>query len=123
MSDPRDRVPRHVRQLVAEAGGVIQSAGGPLPDGSGYCTASLPLPSDHWLYADGRESPPAPLRVGTADPRRAELALQIRDAARCAIRRATMNGTVEDFDPDALVQNFVVAMLGYWTADGRSDDD
>ena len=50
------------------------------------------------------------------------LAEGIRAAARYAIRGATMSGKDENFDPDAMVQNFIVGMLGYWTKDGLSDD-
>lgn len=95
--------------------------GGPgvrLPDGSGAFVASCPLPKTHWIYADSREEPPAPMRVGLG-ARRSELANQIRAAARYAVRGATMRGKEMDFDPDALVQNMVVGMLGYWTEDGK----
>ena len=34
-----------------------------------------------------------------------------------------MSGLDDDFDPDALVQNMVVGMLGYWTYDGFSHLD
>lgn len=42
----------------------------------------------------------------------------IRAAGKYAVRCATMNGSVTDFDPDALLQNLVVGMLGYWTETG-----
>lgn len=90
-----------------------------LPDGSGAFTASWPLPRTHWLYAEGREEPPMSMRFGIG-PRRKELADQIRDAARYAIRRSTMNGKTTDFDPDAMVQNMIIGLLGYWTDDGLS---
>jgi hypothetical protein len=54
---------------------------------------------------------------------REEFAAKIREAGRYAVRSATMNGKDMDFDPDALVQNLVVGMLGYWTNDGLSSDD
>jgi hypothetical protein len=94
--------------------------GGPgarLPDGSGAFVASLSLPKDHWLYAAGENDPPMPMRIGLG-PKRAELAWQIREAARYAIRASTMNGKEKDFDPDAMVQNMVVGLLGYWTSNG-----
>lgn len=42
----------------------------------------------------------------------------IRAAGKYAVRCATMNGAEMDFDPDALLQNLVVGMLGYWTDTG-----
>lgn len=42
----------------------------------------------------------------------------IRAAGKYAVRCATMNGSEMDFDPDALLQNLVVGMLGYWTETG-----
>lgn len=90
-----------------------------LPDGSAFFTASFPLPKDHWLYEPAGE-PPAPFRVGLG-PDRSKCADQIREAARYAIRGATMSGKEKDFDPDALVQNLLVGLLGYgyWTEDGK----
>jgi len=46
----------------------------------------------------------------------------IRAAGKYAVRCATMNGTEMDFDPDALLQNLVVGMLGYWTETGLTTD-
>lgn len=89
-----------------------------LPDGSAFFTASFPLPSDHWLYADGHEQPPMGLKVGTDDPTRQILVEHVRAAARYAVRASTMNGKEPDFDPDAVVQNMVVGLLGYFTPDG-----
>lgn len=90
-----------------------------LPDGSGCFTASLPLPKDHWLYAEHDNEPPMPFRTGTESPARDLLVMQVRNAARYAIRASTMNGKETDFDPDAMVQNMVVGLLGRWTKDGR----
>jgi hypothetical protein len=42
----------------------------------------------------------------------------VRAAGKYAVRCATMNGAEMDFDPDALLQNLVVGMLGYWTDTG-----
>jgi ATP-dependent DNA helicase RecQ len=44
---------------------------------------------------------------------------QIAAAERMGVRATTINGTEEDFDPDAMVQNMVVGMVGYFTHDGR----
>jgi hypothetical protein len=114
----RDEPPLAVLSLIEDAGGKVTGAGS-LPDGSGFATASFPLPTDHWLTAEGDNVPPMPMRIGTG-PERDILASQVREAARYAIRASTMNGKEEDFDPDAMVQNFVVAMLGYWTPSGLS---
>lgn len=84
-----------------------------LPDGSSFFTASFPLPKDHWLYApreyrDGEDEPAdKPKPILTHEQRDAVVA-----AVRYAIRAATMNGKENDFDPDALVQNAVVALCG-----------
>ena len=88
-----------------------------LPDGSGFFTMSLPLPKDHWLYATSPNPPPMPMRIGLG-AKRDKLAAQISRAARHAIRASTMNGKEMDFDPDAMVQNMVIGMLGYRTEDG-----
>lgn len=78
-----------------------------LPDGSAVFTASFPLPKDHWLYLVDNEIDNSPEPILTH-----ALKEEIVTAARHAIRAATMNGTVQDFDPDALVQNFVFAVCG-----------
>ena len=86
----------------------------PLPDGSAFFIASLPLPKDHWLYAPmsewdkGRDDfAETPHPILSRDQQEA-----VRNAARYAIRTATMCGTVQDFDPDAMVLQFVYALCG-----------
>jgi hypothetical protein len=91
-----------------------------LPDGSAFCTASWPLPKDHWLYAEGHDEPPMGLKMGEDDPRRKELVELVRAATQYAVRASTMNGKERDFDPDAMVQNMVVGLLGYHTPTGDS---
>lgn len=88
-----------------------------LPDGSAFAVGSLPLPKDHWLYEECGEAP-APMRIGVG-PQRTELANQIRSAVQYAVRASTRSGRDMDFDPDAMVQNVVVGMLGLWTQDGH----
>ncbi len=110
-----------VEQIVKAVGGTITEAA-QLPDGSGFAVMSMPLPKDHWLYAEGHNNPPMPFRIGTDDPRRTDLRKLVITAARYAIRAATMNGKEQDFDPDAMVQNFVIGMLGYNTPDALSSD-
>lgn len=87
-----------------------------LPDGSAFSTASFPLPKTHWIYEPTGE-PPAPWRIGVGKERD-QLAEDIRAATKHAVRGATMSGKEEDFDPDALMQNMIVGLLGYWTEDG-----
>jgi len=94
-----------------------------LPDGSAFFTASLPLPGDHWIYEKVGE-PPMPWQVGTQYPEaRKRLKEQIYDAGKYAIKAATMRGKEMDFDPDALLQNLVIGMIGYNTADGCVADN
>jgi hypothetical protein len=137
----------HVKEIAKTVGGKIESAI-VLPDGSGAATVSYPLPKTHWIYGDRtvenlvcepdcyHEPPPMPLRFGTEEQFSAAIlfhvndwpermtremfAEQVRRVARYAIRASTMNGAEEDFDPDAMVQNFVTGMLGYHTDDGLS---
>lgn len=115
--------PELIQTLADGVGGVITECAA-LPDGSGFAVMSMPLPKTHWLYADdgSYDPPPMPMRRGTDDPGRAILASQVKAAARYAVRAATMKGKEADFDPDAMVQNFVIGLLGYYTPDGLSSD-
>lgn len=122
MSDENKRNekgPHEVLEAIAGGRMTIEGVRG-LPDGSGFATGRMPLPKGHWLYVEGDNVPPMPFRMGTADPNRKNVAESIGRAVRYAIRCATVNGTEMDFDPDALVQNAVVGMLGHWTPDGLS---
>lgn len=92
-----------------------------LPDGSAFSTMTFPLPKDHWLTAEGYNIPPMPMRMGVGSERNT-MAEKVRAAARYAVRASTMNGAEDDFDPDAMVQNMVVGLLGYWTADGANGE-
>jgi len=114
------KAPQCVERLVKEAGGQIEEVSGPLPDGSSFCTASFPLPKNHWLTVEGHNEPPMPFRMGTDNPDRKEWEKKIREAARYAIRASTMNGQDDDYDPDAMERNFMIGMLGYCTPDGLS---
>lgn len=89
-----------------------------LPDGSAFDTFSMELPKDHWLYKSGSNVPPMPLRLGTTDPRRQAFGEAVRAAAKYAIRASTRNGKDPDFDPDAMVQNMEVGLLGYHSENG-----
>ena len=98
-------------------GGMELSAPTILPDGSGFGILSLPLPKDHWLYAEREyeedavepKDLPAPILTHA-------LRQQVIDAIRYAVRSATNCGKEDDFDPDALVQNAVYALCGPYGA-------
>lgn len=114
-----------VEEIAEDIGGKIID-GGRLPDGSGFAVMSMPLPKTHWIYrpeGSAYPTPPMPFRMGANDPRRQAFNESARAVAEYAVKSATMNGEAMDFDPDAMVQNFVVGMLGYHTADGLSSDD
>lgn len=116
---------KHPIEQIAEAcGGKIESVT-ELPDGSGFATMSLPMPKDHWIYERGPDGfdlpPPMVFRMASGQARQ-KAAQKIWEAAKYAIRGATMHGKEMDFDPDALCQNLVVGMLGYHTEDGLTDD-
>ncbi len=90
------------------------NAGQVLPDSSAFFIASFPLPKDHWLYRpmtewdEGRDDfAETPHPILSREQQDA-----VRNAARYAIRTATMCGAVQDFDPDAMVLQFVYAMCG-----------
>ncbi len=85
-----------------------------LPDGSAFSIASFPLTKDHWLYRpmtewdEGRDDfAETPHPILSREQQDA-----VQNAARYAIRTATMCGAVQDFDPDAMVLQFVYAMCG-----------
>lgn len=92
-----------------------------LPDGSAFMTMSFPLPDSHWLYEPHYNIPPMPLRMSDG-PAREKMVDAIWEAGMYAVRASTMNGKEDDFDPDAMVQNFVVGLIGYFTEDGLSSD-
>ena len=111
-----------LEKLAQNVEGTIREVGR-LPDGSGYAMMDLPLPKDYWFVQEGFNVPPMPFRCGTNDEQlRKELTRKIQRAARYAIRASTDNGKEKDFSPDAMVQNFVVGLLGYNTPDGLSKD-
>ena len=98
----------------------------------------MPLPKDHWSLVDDGEYDPPPmlLKMGASEAiqyqigrqaacslNKREFAELIRGCGKYAYRAATMKGKEPDLDPDALLQNLVVAFLGYWTEDGLSGDD
>ena len=94
-------------------GGMELSAPTILPDGSGFGILSLPLPKDHWLYAEREyeesviEPNDLPAPILTHSFRR-----QVIAAIRYAVRASTNCGKEENFDPDAMVRNAVYALCG-----------
>lgn len=113
-----------VERLVSDLGGKVDEVG-VLPDNSGFATASMPLPKDHWLYEtkEEYEAPPMPMRLGTDSQHHKAFKAAIWAAAKYAIRSTTDNGKIDDYDPDAMCQNFVVGLIGYHTPDGLSSQD
>lgn len=111
-------------QLMKNIDGTIDEVGS-LPDGSGFAVVSMSLPGSHWLYAktEDYEPPPMLLRCGTDHVQHEKLCRAVWAAAKYAVRAATMNGKLQDFDPDALCQSMVVGLLGYHTSNGLSSDD
>jgi hypothetical protein len=97
-----------------------------LPDGSAFGCMSFPLPVDHWIYTTddyGYTGPPPMTFRMRAGVDRKEMENKIRIAAQYAVKASTQCGKDNDFDPDALVQNMIVGMLGYFTLDGLADED
>lgn len=142
--------PDVVQQLADACGGTGSSGEAALPDGSGFAVMSIPLPKNHWAIqqTEEYETPPMVFRMGSRDRfscgverstdtrnpldagimhgmtmTREGFANVIREAGKYAYRASTMQGKEPDLDPDALLQNLVVAFLGYWTANGLSSDD
>lgn len=70
---------------------------------------SFPLPKDHWLYIEPTDIPEPPAPKGGDKVSYDDLVA----VARYAIKGATMNGKIIDFDPDAMVQCFIAGMRGY----------
>ena len=112
-----------LNQLAEATGGTINDLC-VLPDESGFATMSMPLPPNHWIYETNEYGycgePPMPMRMGTDNPERKKMADMLREAGKYAVRASTSCGKDMDFDPDALLQNLVIGMLGYWTTDGLS---
>lgn len=91
-----------------------------LNDGSAFYTESFPLPKEHWLYK-GVEKPMVAMRMGSEVPLRHTMERYIRDALKYSLCVNTKNGTDMDFDPDALVTETIIALLGFYTPDGTSN--
>ena len=137
--DPSGLTPDILKRLASDLDAKIEEVG-ILPDQSGFAVMSMALPADHWsTQDDGSYEPPTMrFRMGNHDRviitmgdafrdwsealTREQFADRIRAAGRYAYRAATMKGKEPDLDPDALIQNLVVGLLGYWTDTGLSSD-
>jgi hypothetical protein len=88
------------------------------PDGFAG-VVSIPLPKSHWIYQEHGE-PPAPLKTDSIEDRM-QLEAKIKEAVKYAVQASTMSGKDMDFDPDAMVQNFMVALFGYYPLNAPRD--
>lgn len=81
--------------------------------GPSFSLTSFKLPKEHWIFAPREYAPGAENPIELKAPILDHSSRQaVIDAVRYAIRGATMNGKVHNFDPDALVQNAVYALCG-----------
>ncbi len=108
---------RNLVDLVKGAGATKVSPPTALPDGSGFFTASWPLPKDHWLYSKTDEKPPAPMLTQTrletvAAPTYGTMRAKIYAAVKHVYRSATAQGTDLDIDPDALCIDLANVLIG-----------
>jgi hypothetical protein len=84
-----------------------------LPDGSGFAVVSFPLPADHWSKDQGDLVPPASIaRLAGSASEREWWRKRITDAGRYAFRCASFKGRTADIDPDALIMQLVVGLIG-----------
>jgi hypothetical protein len=111
-----------INQMLVDLGATVEEVGN-MPDGSAFAVAWYPLPQGHWQTAQHFNIPPMPLLMGAWDIRRQRMAMAVEAAGKYAVRTATDNGRVADFDPDALIQHLQVAFFGYYTEDGLSSDE
>jgi hypothetical protein len=81
------------------------------PDGHTAMVVSFPLSKNHWIYEDSGE-PPAPLKIESIETRM-HLESVFKDAVKYAVKASTLSGKEMDFDPDAMIQNFMVGLFGY----------
>jgi hypothetical protein len=110
-----------LQEIAESVDGNIDSMG--FFDNHGYATMSYSLPESHWLYENNPTYPPVPLLMGTDNPLRNVWKEKIIEAGKYAIRATTSSGKINDPDPDAWLQNLIVALLGYNTRSGLINDD
>jgi len=82
------------------------------PDGHTAMVVSFPLRKTHWIFQDSGE-PPKPLDMASTEERMF-LESKFKDVVKYAVKCSTMSGKYMDFDPDAMIQNFMVGMFGYY---------
>jgi hypothetical protein len=128
------QAPKWLKRMVESVGGTVESVDGPLLDETFSATLNFPLPADHWLTQHPNAKSPAPFCMGIRDrasivvkragrPQgstltRDEFAEALRSAARYAIK-STIGDKDQDFSPDAMVEQFVIGVLGYPTETGQ----
>ena len=70
------------------------------------------MPKGHWMYEPTSEERPEPFLSGGRDPSCGELKYKLTKAFKWAVGRATDSGKITDFDIDAMLQNFLLAVCG-----------
>lgn len=114
--NPKDVFERKYREIGMQD--LVQSTGAtpkadPVVDVNEPNEPARQLLSDgHWLTQPGDDVAPAPVLKASTDKKRAELVTAIREAGMYALRTVSENGRTAAFDPDALLQNLVVALMG-----------
>jgi ribosomal protein L22 len=89
---------------------IADAVGGKIESVSEFgATMSMPLPKDHWLYQETQDDPTSPFASAIFNMDTAE---QVKQVLRHAIKSATCNGRIVDFDPDALVINLMNGLFG-----------
>jgi len=81
------------------------------PDGFS-AVVSFPLSKDHWIFKEHGE-PPALLQTDSIEIRM-QLESIFKEAVKYAVQASTMSGKDMDFDPDAMIKNFMIALFGYY---------
>ncbi len=83
-------------------------------------TISLPIRLDHW-YKQNATQPPMKWRMGVCKARR-DMEADLIEAIKYGFQKAT-DGGKGPMDPDAVIQNALVALFGYNTKDGLEFSD
>lgn len=82
------------------------------------------LPGNHWLFdrdEDGEIGPP-PMghKLGTENPAYHRWVGRVEEAGRWAFK-ATVKSSTDPVDPDALIANLVIGLLGFPTPTGDAE--
>ena len=83
-----------------------------LPDGSACFTTSTALPKDHWVYRDYEAKSGCIFNMCFSSSLSRPPGDLVRPFLREAVRRTTNYGKITDIDPDAMVQNLIIALYG-----------